>query len=70
VLVKISKKNRSGLLLGPPTGGLSTRTILRVHSSSQHVEACSWLSSSNYICAILTFFTVVALHIYSKLQCL
>jgi hypothetical protein len=36
VLVGIGKKNRSGLLLGPPTGGLSTRTILRVHRSSQH----------------------------------
>jgi hypothetical protein len=35
VLVGISKKNRSGLLLGPPTGGLNTRTILRVHRSSQ-----------------------------------
>jgi hypothetical protein len=35
VLVEISKKNRSGLLLGPPTGGLSTGTILRVHHSSQ-----------------------------------
>jgi hypothetical protein len=36
VLVEISKKNKSGLLLGPPTGGLSTGTILRVHHSSQH----------------------------------
>jgi hypothetical protein len=37
VLVEISKKNRSGLLLGPPTGGLSTGTILRVHRSSQQI---------------------------------
>jgi hypothetical protein len=35
VLLGIGKKNRSGLLLGPPTGELSTRTILRVHCSSQ-----------------------------------
>jgi hypothetical protein len=35
VLVEISKKNRSDLLLEPPTGGLSTGTILRVHHSSQ-----------------------------------
>jgi hypothetical protein len=40
VLVGISKKNRPGLLLGPPTGGPSTRTILRVHHSSQHFGRC------------------------------
>jgi hypothetical protein len=37
VLVEISKKNRSGLLIGPPTRGLSTGTILRVHHSSQQI---------------------------------
>jgi hypothetical protein len=36
VLVGGSKKNRSGLLIGPPTGGLSTGTILRVHHRPQH----------------------------------
>jgi hypothetical protein len=35
VLVEISEKNRFGLLLGPPVGGLSIGTILRVHHSSQ-----------------------------------
>jgi hypothetical protein len=35
VLVERSKNNRSGLHLGPPTGGLSTGTIFRVHHSSQ-----------------------------------
>jgi hypothetical protein len=43
VLVEISKKNRSGLLLGPPTGGLSTGTILRVHRSSQHKLRCTFM---------------------------
>jgi hypothetical protein len=38
VLVEISKKNRSGLLLGPPMRGLSTGNILRVHHSSQHIK--------------------------------
>jgi hypothetical protein len=37
VLVETSKKNRSGLLLGPPTGGLSTGTILRVQRISQQI---------------------------------
>jgi hypothetical protein len=41
VLVEISKKNRSGLLLEPPTRGPSTGTILRVHHSSQQCASQS-----------------------------
>jgi hypothetical protein len=41
VLVERGKKNRSGLLLGPSTGGLSTGTILQVHRSSQHSKMSS-----------------------------
>ena len=41
MLVEISKKNRSGLLIGPPTRGLSTGTILRVHHSSQQCASQS-----------------------------
>jgi hypothetical protein len=37
VLVEGGRRYRSGLLLGPSTGGLSIGTILRVHHSSQQI---------------------------------